>query len=616
MLCATAEAEAPEDNAIPLPGIRIEGSSDRANGPGGYPYPVPVSSERKSRYRVLTLTPGGPLMESPILARVDYYRGLRAVAAGDEPAAREFFESCTQRDPSLIRSYFLLAYVYLREFDWKWTVALSRAAEALSGNFRSQSLLMTNGVIFFFLIAFIGTMSILATILVRCLPTFRHAILEWLPDTLPPLMKELYAPVAVVSLFLLFHPWVWPSGLVWMLSAGALLSWRALRSWERGVALGFLMQVGLAPLILKIAIGTSLPAMPDSTLYALSGSSIVPPAGEVNRGGQALPLSDDIHFSYALLERERGNYRSALAHYDEMIQSGHGSPAVHNNRGNLLFLLGRGDEALASYEEALAYHPDDAVARYNLGMLQLETFQFDEANVSFTKASQIDFTMVRALSQLSGSEHDATLVDECMTPGQLWGRFLAGKTGKQGATWGESWHAAKRLLFPFSPFAVLPLAAVLGFSYWFGKTRPRPGRCHFCRRSICQKCRVRQERLDVCPTCAAQEPEMCWAERTLHFHRPTALSLGIMMPGLTHLYLGNYRRGLPYFLLTLMVLLLWAFRGAVVKPFPVLSPPDMAPLENMFFGWIFTPIYVWILLDGLRLIRTHFRSGAERGGKR
>ncbi|NNE10535.1 MAG: tetratricopeptide repeat protein, partial [Gemmatimonadetes bacterium] len=414
LLSATAQAKAPEDNAIPLPGIRIEGSSDREHGYGSYPHAVPATTERKSRYRVLTLTPGGPLMESPILARVDYYRGLREVAAGNDAVAREFLESCTQRDPSLIRSYFLLAYVYLQEFDWKWTVALSRAWEALAGNFRSQSLLMTNGVIFFFLVTFIGTMATLATILIRCLPTFRHAILEWLPDTLPPLMKELYAPVAVVSLFLLFHPWVWPSGLVWMLSAGALLSWRALRSWERGVALGFLTQVGLAPLILKIAIGTSLPAMPDSTLYALSGSSIVPPVGEVNRGGEALPLNDDIHFSYALLERERGNYRSALAHYDEMIQSGHGSAAVHNNRGNLLFLLGRGDEALASYEEALAFNPDDAVARYNLGMLQLETFQFDEANASFTKASQIDFTMVRALSQLSGSEHDATLVDECM----------------------------------------------------------------------------------------------------------------------------------------------------------------------------------------------------------
>ena len=60
---------------------------------------------------------------------------------------------------------------------------------------------------------------------------------------------------------------------------------------------------------------------------------------------------------------------------------------AHNRRGDALLLLGRNEDALGSFNAALALTPDDAYVIYNRGTALLALDRKDEARADFTKAA-------------------------------------------------------------------------------------------------------------------------------------------------------------------------------------------------------------------------------------
>lgn len=66
------------------------------------------------------------------------------------------------------------------------------------------------------------------------------------------------------------------------------------------------------------------------------------------------------------------------------------SPEVHYNRGTLLGALGRYDDELAAYRQAIALKPGFVRAHVNLGVALRDLHRFDEALQQFKKALSID----------------------------------------------------------------------------------------------------------------------------------------------------------------------------------------------------------------------------------
>ncbi|MBN1826731.1 MAG: tetratricopeptide repeat protein [Candidatus Eisenbacteria bacterium] len=575
--------------------------------------PLPTVDSERTAHRVVTLAPGGPLLESPILSRVEYYRAVQSIAAGRYDIAREHLFNAVEGDPSLVRGHLLLSLLHLRSLDPKWILFLVDAGKALQGNFRGQSLLVANAVIggFTLLILLLALLS--GAALLRSLPFLRHTIMELLPDNLPrPLL--LFYPFALGgALVAFFRPWSWGMGLFWLVATGVLLARRGFDRWERFVTAAFLALLITAPVAVKTAIHFTLPSMPGTTLFALSGTPLFPLEGDEG----SLPLEDDgdgdILFSLALLERERGDLNRSMELYREMLDRGFGSVSVYNNMGNLLFLRGETDLAFSAYRKALDLDPERATSHYNLGQLYLEAFAFDRAREEFSKASEFNFSLIRSLSRLSRHTDRLTLIDESLPPSHLWGRFLGGRAGEQGMDWAEALGATRRILFPFPAHHAVPLALLIGFAGWFGSTRRAPLVCVRCGRILCRRCRVRETGHDFCAECSGGGTERSWGRNTVLFHRPMALALSVLFPGAGHVYLGRRRIGVFYLVLALSILILWAFRGPVLKPFPILHGGDLIPLENLIFGWVFLPVYLFVLIDALLLVRKHFRNGTLGG---
>lgn len=573
----------------------------------------PADPVEKPNHRIVTLAPGGPLLESPILSRVHYYRAVREIASGGWKEARNHLSNAVEGDPSLVRAHLLLSLVHLRELDPKWILFLFDAGKALQGNFRSQSLLLANGVFFGILLTFTLLLFLTLAGVLRNLPYLNHAILEKLPPAVPALIRPMYPVVFLLSIGILLRPWQWIAAMVWLLAIFVFLAWKGFTRWERFVSSAFLIYLCLSPFLIRAAVHVYAPTTPGSTLFSLSGAPASPLNDQrITSLAAKEPDDGDILFSLALLEREKGNVSRAMDLYREMLRTGYESVSVFNNIGNLLFLDGKKEMAFAAYEEALRIDPERATSHYNLGQLYLETFSFDKARSEFSKASDKNFSLIRSLSRISRNSDRLTLVDESLPTAHLWGRYLSGRSGVEGATLRESFQSAQQILFPFSPPRFLPLLALLLLAFLFGNSIRRPIYCIRCGRTICRKCRVRVSSADYCSACAGTGKERIWGRDTLLYHRPVAIVLTLLFPGSAHAYLGKRFIGIFYMTITLSLLIGWAFHGAMLKPFPVLDGSDLVPLENLIFLLVFAPLYLWIVVDAFLLISRSFQSGASR----
>ena len=84
-----------------------------------------------------------------------------------------------------------------------------------------------------------------------------------------------------------------------------------------------------------------------------------------------------------------GRYEEAIASYDKAIQFKPDYHEAWNSRGNVLGVLERYEEAIASFEKALKIKPDYHVAWYNRGIALDNLGRKEEAIASYDKAVEI-----------------------------------------------------------------------------------------------------------------------------------------------------------------------------------------------------------------------------------
>ena len=105
---------------------------------------------------------------------------------------------------------------------------------------------------------------------------------------------------------------------------------------------------------------------------------------------------DALHL-LAVISTQQRRFDEALASYDRALALQPDHAEALCNRGNALRQLKRFDEALESYDRALAARPDDANALNNRGNMLHELKRFDEALASYDRALALQPDHAKAL---------------------------------------------------------------------------------------------------------------------------------------------------------------------------------------------------------------------------
>ena len=127
---------------------------------------------------------------------------------------------------------------------------------------------------------------------------------------------------------------------------------------------------------------------------------------------QALVSADAYdHYNLGITLKEQGRLDEALASYNQAIALKPDFAEAYNNLGNTLKELGRLDEVLASFTKAITLKPDFAEAHHNLGNALKQLGRLDEAEVSYTRAialrpdyAKAHFNLGRTLEELGRLE--------------------------------------------------------------------------------------------------------------------------------------------------------------------------------------------------------------------
>jgi tetratricopeptide (TPR) repeat protein len=112
--------------------------------------------------------------------------------------------------------------------------------------------------------------------------------------------------------------------------------------------------------------------------------------------------------------QELGRFEEALASYDRAIALQPDYAAALDNRGNALRQLRRFDEALSSYDRAIKLQPDYADALYNRGVTLHELGRFDEALASYDRAINLRPDHAAAFNNRGNTLQELRRFDEAL----------------------------------------------------------------------------------------------------------------------------------------------------------------------------------------------------------
>jgi protein O-GlcNAc transferase len=110
------------------------------------------------------------------------------------------------------------------------------------------------------------------------------------------------------------------------------------------------------------------------------------------------PKHFDARHLLGFIQYQRNNFDATARLISQALKLDAKSAPVHSNLGNALFKLKRHQEAVASYDRALAIKPDSVEALYNRGLALFELKRHQEALASYDRALAFNPDFAEALN--------------------------------------------------------------------------------------------------------------------------------------------------------------------------------------------------------------------------
>lgn len=285
------------------------------------------------------------------------------------------------------------------------------------------------------------------------------------------------------------------------------------------------------------------------------------------------PGDSEAAFVLSALWKKLGEYPRALELLTKAAESPSLKAAVLNNRGNVLYAMGRKDEVIPQYRQAMKVNPNLATAHFNVSQLLFSDAHLTEGQQERARAKELDPMLVDRFTRMGNSSVvNRFLADEELPPGMLKNRFFT-PTGRKGLIegwlrsrlfWG--WPSPKVLVYFFLVAALAVTATIVLARIGRSLVCPRCGKiaCRRCHRfsqaeGLCSQCYfiyVRKGGIDPQERVIKEFEIQRYTQR----RRWVSILLSLPLMGAGHFFHGRPIRGL------LLNFFFWFFLSVILLP--------------------------------------------------
>lgn len=478
----------------------------------------------------------------PDEARLFYRRGLMARQAGQLDSAVLDVRGASELDPSFIEPHLTLAAWTLTQDPSQALLRYATVIELLRHDFSLQLNLVANASILLLEALFVGLLCAGGIVVWLRRRELTHVWQEELARFASERGARWWAPALVVLPYFAGFGWTLPT----LFFLGCL--WPHLRIRERSLFVVLLAMVVAMPLTLRVVERMSLPLHENTEpFFAVPTMEHLPWDAAREARLATLAARHDrnpiLHFGLAWTARRGGHLETAERSYRRALELRPDDDRVWNNLGNVVAMAGRPDEALKCYEKAIAANPGSAAPHFNASQLYTQRYEYAKATEHLSKASAINFELVKTYQSQGTTDGLLPLVDEWMTPAVFWKALVEARLPRD---LGGSLPVTLRRHVESSGWsfslAALALAAA-GLLAGARQQRSVPLRaCGNCGTIVCRRCAERRREHALCAQCVRIEAQGETAEfsrvmlsrhrfaraRRLHLVR---MALATLVPG-------------------------------------------------------------------------------------
>jgi tetratricopeptide (TPR) repeat protein len=512
-----------------------------------------IQNERLKDYCRDEFEWGAPSL--PVASKILHREALEDLANGRRDAAVEKLRLAADLSGDFAAPLFTLARVELLSGNPDFLTHLIEGARRSFTGFPGAELAALNWGALAVLALAGAFFALLAALLARHWAFIEHTIVESCPKRLRALPARWILPIAAIAFALL------RLGLGISIAALLVVLWAYLAKRERIIVLSLA--------VLLSAASFAAPAS-NRLAPAVDPGSVARRLSLVNERSVSAHRLDEIRavdenryraerdFAVGTMMYRLGLYGEARGLLLEAVSVNPRFAPAFINLGNVYFMQGDYDKALAGYRSAVELDSTSAVAHYNIGQAYIKKMLFAQSGVWLERASTLGIETYRAAHP--GLEmRSAVVYEQGLPPKDL--RRIASAEGRERGRVILSEMLQPFILVPFHRLWAI-LAAALAAAFFVARRFPkerRAERCDNCGLPACPSCRETIHDVALCRACsgAVQNVSSVKVMEVLLRTRRQKVADGrgrahrwrtALVPGMAHVYCG---RTLTGFLLAL-----------------------------------------------------------------
>jgi tetratricopeptide (TPR) repeat protein len=455
-----------------------------------------ISNEPLKSYAINELELGAPSL--PVTSKLLYREALGLLKEGNKERAKQKLELAASLTGDYAAPLFTLGRIELLEANPDFLPLTMEGIRRLVTSYPSQAVLAANAAVLLLASLAGALLATLIALLVKYWPLIDHRIVEIYS-------RRFSAPPARWIIAFIFGALLFMRlGAALYITVLVVVLWSYLSRKEKGIIVAGMLLLAAASF-----------GAPYSNCFApaIDPGSVTNRLALVNRRGVSEECIRRIrgitgerfqaHKDFALgtMMYRLGLYDAAQKHFLEAVSARPDFAPAFVNLGNVYFMQGDYDKALAGYQSAVELDSTSAVAHYNIGQTFIKKMLFAPSGLWLEKANMLGIEAYRSAHPAIGFG-SASIYEEDFKPKDLWTIAEVEGANRKNVLIGEILQPF--LLFPFRWLWVL-FSASLTVAILVAWRLPEAWRiapCDNCGKGTCSECEDTETGIRLCRDCA------------------------------------------------------------------------------------------------------------------